>query len=225
MDPFNFPPVAAVFDAVYGGVLWASTWAGAPLAIVLLTVVVRAALIPVGISQVKAEWTRRRLAPALAALQQKYTTNPQKLQEKTLALYRAENASPFAGMLPALAQAPVLSIVYALFIRASIDGHANALLAALLLNVPLGATLVSGAGLPIFAVLLLVIAASAFLTRRTTLRLNPQTPRWLSWLPFIAVPFAAFVPLAATLYLAVSTLWTLGERAVLRRIYWKPVTA
>ncbi len=34
------------------------------------------------------------------------------------------------------------------------------------------------------------------------------------------VVFAAFVPLAATLYLAVSTSWTLVERFVMRRILW-----
>ncbi|CAN5513352.1 hypothetical protein BH10ACT6_BH10ACT6_01030 [soil metagenome] len=30
----------------------------------------------------------------------------------------------------------------------------------------------------------------------------------------------AFVPLAATLYLAVSTAWTLGERGLMRRVLW-----
>jgi YidC/Oxa1 family membrane protein insertase len=45
--------------------------------------------------------------------------------------------------------------------------------------------------------------------------------RLLSWLPFASVIFAAFVPLAATLYLATTTLWTLIERALLRRRFWR----
>jgi YidC/Oxa1 family membrane protein insertase len=45
-----------------------------------------------------------------------------------------------------------------------------------------------------------------------------STTRALSWLPFATVLFAAIVPLAATLYLAVSTTWTLVERTVLRRV-------
>ena len=222
MDPLSFAinlayqgvtALAALFEPVAGS-------ASAVLAIVSLTLIVRAALIPVGVSQVKAERTRRRLAPKLQALQLKYKKNPQKLQEKTMALYRLEKASPFAGIGPSLAQAPILGVVYSLFIRASVDGHANALLAATLLNVPLGSTLpglfAAGAipGLIMFGGLLLVIAASALITRRTA-----TATGWLSWLPLIAVPFAAVVPLAATLYLAVSTLWTLGERAVLRRRY------
>jgi YidC/Oxa1 family membrane protein insertase len=213
MDPISF-----AIHLVYLFVSWLSTFVNPVLAIVLLTVTVRALLIPVGISQTKAEWTRRRIAPLLKALQDRYKKNPKKLQDETMALYKRENASPFAGIGPALAQAPVLATVYGLFVRASIDGHANALLAATLLNVPLGSTLATGGltGVAIFAVLLLVIAASALVTRHTS-----TATGWISWLPLIAVPFAAIVPLAATLYLATSALWTLGERAVLRRIYWR----
>jgi YidC/Oxa1 family membrane protein insertase len=40
----------------------------------------------------------------------------------------------------------------------------------------------------------------------------------LSWLPFITVVFAAVVPLAATIYLSVTTAWTLAERVILRRV-------
>jgi len=213
MDPFSF---AIHLLSLFVGFL--SSWIDPVAAIVVLTVIVRVLLIPVGISQTKAEWNRRRLAPALAQLRERHKKNPQKLQEKTLELYKKEGVSLFAGIGPALAQAPVLAIVYGLFVRASIDGHANALLAATLLNVPLGAHLLTGgvAGIAIFAVLLLVIAASALVTRRMT-----TATGWLSWLPLIAVPFAAIVPLAATLYITVSTLWTLAERAVLRRIYWR----
>ena len=39
----------------------------------------------------------------------------------------------------------------------------------------------------------------------------------LSWAPFITVVFAGFVPLAAALYLTVTTAWTLVERALLRK--------
>ena len=213
MDPFSF---AIHLLSLFVGFL--SSWIDPVAAIVVLTVIVRVLLIPVGISQTKAEWNRRRLAPALAQLRERHKKNPQKLQEKTLELYKKEGVSLFAGIGPALAQAPVLAIVYGLFVRASIDGHANALLAATLLNVPLGAHLLTGgaAGVAIFAVLLLVIAASALVTRRMT-----TATGWLSWLPLIAVPFAAIVPLAAALYITVSTLWTLAERAVLRRIYWR----
>ncbi|MDQ1556364.1 MAG: YidC/Oxa1 family rane protein insertase [Actinomycetota bacterium] len=242
MNFYTFGPVAAVLDAAYSGVTALaalfSPFAGAAsaaIAIVVLTLVVRSALIPVGISQVRAEFTRRRLAPGIAELQKRHKKNPQLLAEKMSELYRVEKASPFAGMLPTLLQAPVLSIVYGLFIQASIGGQANALLSEHLFGVPLGTSLMtllgSGAAWPgvlVYVVLLGVIACVAVLSRRAAVRIAasgvavPMSPgmeaanRILSWLPLITVVFAAFVPLAATLYLTVTTSWTLVERHVLR---------
>jgi YidC/Oxa1 family membrane protein insertase len=45
-----------------------------------------------------------------------------------------------------------------------------------------------------------------------------QLTRVLSFLPFITVVFAAFVPLAAVLYLLTTTSWTVAERVSLRRL-------
>jgi YidC/Oxa1 family membrane protein insertase len=242
MDIFAFAPVAALLDLFYAlvegiaGVLAPiSTPLNTALAIVVLTIIVRTALIPVGISQVKAEWARRRIAPKLQALQRKYKGKPEQLQKKSMALYKAENVSPFAGFLPLLLQAPVISLVYALFIRHDINGHANDLLTQDLGGVALGSPIWQAGwpGILVFIGLFAVMALVAWMTRRTTLRLNPVLPdapanqvtmqRILSWMPFLTIVFAALVPLAATLYLATTTLWTLVERAVLRRRYWGEV--
>ncbi|MBG6053756.1 YidC/Oxa1 family membrane protein insertase [Salinibacterium sp. CAN_S4] len=240
MDPFSLAPLSQILDAAY----WliesiaqfleplAGPWS-AGLAIAPLTLLVRTALIPVGISQVKAEWSRRRIAPKLQALQRKYRKNPEVLQRKTMALYKAENISPFAGFLPMLLQAPVISIVYTLFIRGTIGGHANAMLASTIGGVPLGASLVTTGitwpGILVFAALIVVIGVVAWVSRRISQRLAiqpvdaPAMARLnsaMSWLPFITLIVAAVVPLAAAIYLATTTTWTLVERAILRRRYW-----
>ncbi|HWR86275.1 MAG TPA: membrane protein insertase YidC [Rhodoglobus sp.] len=226
MDPYSIPFVATALDAVHWLVTSLATlltpFAGtgaAALAVVALTVAVRALLIPVGISAVRAELTRRRLAPDLKRLQQRWARNPQRLQAETLALYRREGTSPFAGMLPLLAQAPVLSVVYGLFLARTVNGHANELLPQPFLGVPLGDTLFSAGieGALAFAPVLLVLLAVGTVQRALTLR-QAEAPRWTGWLPYLAVPFAAIAPLAAGLYLAVSSAWTLGERALLRRV-------
>ena len=240
MDLYSFAPIAAILDLAYAGVTALSGLleplagdAAAALAIVALTLVVRAILIPVGISQVRAEFTRRRLAPMLRELQKRYKKQPEILQRKTMELYKTEKASPVAGMLPALAQAPVLFVVYGLFVLHSINGHANALLQGHVLGASLATSLISGTvawpGLIVFAVLLAIIAIVAWLQRRTAQKIAamdataepnataPAMARWLSWLPFITVIFASVVPLAATIYLTVTTSWTLVERTVMRR--------
>ena len=257
MDIYAFAPIATILDAAYAVVTalasslspFAGTFATA-LAIVLITLLVRAALIPVGRSQVRAEFVRRRLAPQLQEIQRRYKKNPELMQRKTAELYAAEKASPFAGCLPTLAQAPVLSTVYGLFILTAINGHPNSLLTDQLFQVPLGTSLVhlvgSGQawpGLLLYVVLLSLIATVAWLSRRTAMSNFPaanspmatgssatgsaittaqpgnlpQLTGILSWMPFITVIFAAIVPLAATLYLTVTTTWTLVERSILRR--------
>ena len=242
MDIYSFAPVAIVLDfasslvsaladlltPLAGGLSTAS-------AIVAITLLVRAALIPVGRSQVRAEFTRRRLAPKLQELQRRYKKNPELLQRKTMELYATEKATPLAGCLPTLLQAPVLSTVYGLFILQGINGHPNALLTEDVFGVALGMPLVGfvgqGAvwpGVLVYIVLLIVIAGVAWLSRRAAVRNAPVSPDSvppamqnltgiLSWMPFLTVIFAGVVPLAATLYLAVTTTWTLVERAVLRR--------
>lgn len=242
MDIYAFAPIAALLELASTGINGLASLlapiAGAQsmaVAIVLLTMLVRVALIPFGVAQMRAELTRRRLAPELRAIQKRHKKNPEQLQRATLELYSREKTSPFAGMLPALAQAPVLSIVYGLFILTTINGHPNGLLSETLLGVPLGtsfsALLGTGEVWPsaaVFLILFGVIGAVAFTSRRVMLAQQieqveavPQAmarmTSILSWMPFITLIFAAIVPLAATIYLTATTAWTLCERAILRR--------
>lgn len=242
LDLYSFAPVAAVLDFAYSGLSWLSAalspiagTAATALAIVALTLIVRTALIPAGVAQMRAELTRARLAPKLRELQKRFKKKPEVLQHKMLELYRDEKTSPFAGMLPALLQAPVLSIVYGLFILGTINGHPNTLLSDTLGSVPLGDSLIVlirggdvWPGVLVYVALLSIIAIVATATRLLSRRYNPPQPdatpemqrvaSWLSWLPFITVVFAAITPLAATIYLTVTTTWTLAERTLLRHV-------
>jgi len=243
MNPYTLGPVAAVLDAAYAVVqhlagllepLFPVAAAGA--AIVVITLLLRSALIPVGVSQARAEADRRRLAPIISQLRQKHAKNPERMQRELMALYSAEKTSPFAGFLPMLIQVPIVSIVYGLFTQLHVNGHSNGLLEQTVFGVPLGTSLLSvfGSGLGlqqivVFGVLLASIAIVATLARRFLAPLPPSTPaaatmpgtesltRILSYLPYLTVLFAAFVPLAATIYLALTTLWSFVERLILRR--------
>jgi len=232
MNLFDFPPFAAALDAASTALGLLGTAVSPGLAIALVTIAIRAALIPLSLAVVRAEGHRRRLAPQLARLRIRYAKNPDRLRTETLALYVAEKVSPIAGFLPGLAQAPVLSLVYALFTSNTINGHANALLHATLFGAPLGRHLIAAVtgALPTDVVavcLIVVIGLIAWLSRRAARRsalpLDPPQQRIaevLSFAPFLTVLFAAVVPLAATLYLAVSTTWTLIERHVMRKLVW-----
>ncbi|MFL2001277.1 YidC/Oxa1 family membrane protein insertase [Microbacterium sp. A1-JK] len=244
MDLFAFPPLAALLDLAYSGLMTLSTAlapltaASAALAVVLVTLLVRAALIPTGIAQAKAEQTRARLAPRLRELQKKHKNDRERLQRETMQLYRDENTSPLAGCLPVLIQAPVVGVLYTLFLHTTIAGHPNALLDETLLGVPLGSTLLGSlsrgdtAGVLVCAAIVVVIAVVGEITRRA-FRMTPVAGDLampaiagglIGALQFVTAVVAAFVPLAAGLYLVVTVTWTLGQRLVLRRIYPAPRT-
>lgn len=235
---YSFGPIAAAISLL-STVLTVFTTALAPLvggpaagiAVILLTMCVRTLLIPVGVSQVRAEKARARIAPRLAELGTRYRKNPEKLVAEQRKVYAEAGTSPFAGCLPALAQMPVVIALYGVFIGAG--GDEGVLLTHSFGGVELGATLVGTAeGLlvePVFVVLLVLLAVVAGATRRhvvlptmrATAVADPQSPVQMSgiftYMHFATVVIAAFVPLAAGLYLLASTAWALGERLVLRR--------
>lgn len=251
MDLYSFAPIAALLDGAYAVVMAitallepAAGTASAALAIVLVTLLVRTALIPVGISQVKATNARRRLAPQLAELQKKHKKDREALQRKTMELYQSENVSPTAGCLPMLLQLPVVSIIYGLFIVTTINGHTNALLTESVFGMPLGASFVrelftgtlDASAAALMVVVVAVIAVVAQLSRTLLAEPLPAQAaepapgmpdlsgamRALTFLPFVTAIIALFVPLAAAIYMTITTIWTFGERAILRRIYPAP---
>jgi YidC/Oxa1 family membrane protein insertase len=243
LDIYAFPPVAAILDLAYTGLMQLAALleplagaASAAASVILLTLVVRAALIPAGIAQAKAEQARSRLAPRLRTLQQRHGRDRERLQRETMKLYADENVSPFAGCLPLLAQAPVVAVVYALFLQSTIAGHANGLLIEQLAGVPLGASVIGAvaggtatvATFGVFGALIAVILVIAEVTRRAfrppAVESADASPlagaaamRLVGILQFTTAVIAMFVPLAAGLYLATTVAWTLVQRVVLRR--------
>ncbi|QPE04324.1 membrane protein insertase YidC [Microbacterium schleiferi] len=243
MDLFAFPPLTALLDTAYRVLMGVSDLltplagaASAALAIAVITLLVRAALIPTGISQARSEQVRTRLAPRLREIQRRFRKNPERMQREMMQLYRDEKTSPLAGILPALIQAPIVGLIYAVFLHPTVAGHPNDLLTEELLGVPLGARLVGSLGelsvevAVVFGILIVLMAVVAEVTRRVFRPAIPPEPdssplasggvqRVLGFLPYLTVVFAAFVPLAAAIYLAVTVTWTLGQRWILRRIY------
>lgn len=200
-------------------------------AIVVFTVGVRLLLLPLSVIQARGARAQTRLAPKIQELSKRYGRTPDRLYREVSALYAAERSSPLAGCLPGLAQAPFFMLMYRVFASSTIAGHTNALLVHGLFGVPLGqqfASTVAGFGLLsgptlVFACLFLLLIAVAWVTSRRIRRtmgdqVQPEALRGLMpLLPFGTLLAAAVLPLAAGIYLLVTTAWTAGERTVLYR--------
>ncbi|MFF5208562.1 YidC/Oxa1 family membrane protein insertase [Streptosporangium sp. NPDC000396] len=201
------------------------------LAIILFTLGVRLLLLPLSVMQARGARAQALLAPKVQALKKRHGRDPERLRRELGALYAREKTSLTAGCLPGMAQMPFFMVMYQAFASSTIAGHANALLTHGMFGVPLGqqfASTVAGFGLLsgptlVFAGLFLLLFAVALVTSRRARRtmgdqVQPEMLRnVMPLLPFGTLLVAAVLPLAAGLYLLVTTAWTAAERAVLYR--------
>lgn len=82
------------------------------VAIILLTITVRIALLPLAIKQIRSQHEMQRLQPLLKALEQKYKGNRQRLNEEKMKLMKEHQVNPLGGCLPLLLQIPIFIALY-----------------------------------------------------------------------------------------------------------------
>jgi YidC/Oxa1 family membrane protein insertase len=109
-----FQPLIDVFETVLKffhnsvGVPWG--WS-----IVLLTVVVRALLVPLTLKQFHSMQRLQRLQPQLKEIQTKYKDDKGRQQQEMMKFYKENQVNPFGSCLPLVAQLPVfISLFYML---------------------------------------------------------------------------------------------------------------
>ncbi|HET6712219.1 MAG TPA: YidC/Oxa1 family membrane protein insertase [Actinomycetota bacterium] len=83
------------------------------VAIIILTLVLRFLLFPLGMKQIKSMQAMQALQPKIKEIQKRYKGNKQKAQEETMRLYKEAGVNPLGGCLPVLAQFPLLIAMYA----------------------------------------------------------------------------------------------------------------
>jgi YidC/Oxa1 family membrane protein insertase len=101
------------------------SWA---LAIIGLTVTIRAALIPIFVKQIKSSRNMQMLQPKMKELQKKYGHDRQRLAEESMKLYKETGTNPFASCLPLLLQMPVFFALFRLVDHAAKSGTGNGFL-------------------------------------------------------------------------------------------------
>ncbi len=110
-----FSPLISVFESILVFIhehLVGGSWG---LAIIGLTIVVRAVMLPLTVSQFRSMQRMQSLAPEIKALQEKYKEDKQRQQQEMMNFYRENKVNPFASCLPLVLQLPVfISLFYML---------------------------------------------------------------------------------------------------------------
>ncbi len=82
------------------------------VAIILLTVLIKAAFYPLSAKSYKSMAQMRELAPRLQSMKEKFGDDKQKMQQAMMEMYRTEKINPMSGCLPILVQIPVFIALY-----------------------------------------------------------------------------------------------------------------
>ena len=80
--------------------------------IILLTIVIRLVLLPLGIKQVRSMQHMQIVQPKIKQIQAKFKGNKQRQQEEIMKLYKEFGVNPFSGCWPVLLQFPILIAMY-----------------------------------------------------------------------------------------------------------------
>src|ERR1700693_411501 len=117
-----FSPLISAFESVMVFIhahLVGGSWG---LAIVGLTVLIRAVLVPLTFRQLKSMQEMQRLAPEINKLKEKYKDDKQRQQQEIMKFYQEHKINPLASCLPLLLQIPVfISLFYML--RSDLKKH------------------------------------------------------------------------------------------------------
>jgi YidC/Oxa1 family membrane protein insertase len=126
----SIPVISPIFQGILDSIGWILAQIFAVvgnygLAIIVLTILVRVVLLPLGIKQIRSMHNMQSLQPKIKALQAKYKGNKQKQQEEIMKLYRESGVNPLSGCWPVLLQFPILIAMYAVLRPPVIAAPAN----------------------------------------------------------------------------------------------------
>ena len=202
------------------------------MSIVMLTVVVRAALLPLAVKQYRSMKAMATVAPQLKALQQKYKDDKQRQQQEVMKFYQENKINPFASCLPLLAQLPFfLGLFYLLQddLRneicaqtarvcsevAAADRPAGTVNAEQFLFIPDLTDKATGGVL--VALIVLYIASQLISSLLMSVSADRNQRLLILGLPFVFTVFIINFPAGLIVYWITTNLWTMGQQYVIRR--------
>ncbi|QWZ10698.1 membrane protein insertase YidC [Nocardioides panacis] len=227
--------VMSGFHSVFGALLGPeSGWAWV-LSIIGLTLVIRAALIPLFVKQIKSSRNMQLLQPKVKELQKKYGHDRERLAQETMALYKETGTNPFASCLPILLQMPIFLALFRLIDHAS-KGETRGVLTqqqvdqlenAKIFGARIADSFTKADGQVnvqiLAAVLVIAMTATTFLTQRQLMSKNmpadamtgqyaQQQKMLLYVLPVVFAVGGIAFPIGVLFYWTTSNLWTMCQQ-------------
>ena len=206
------------------------------LSIICLTLVIRIALIPLFVKQIKSSRNMQLIQPKVKELQKKYGHDRERLAAETMALYKESGTNPFASCLPIILQMPIFLALFRLIDQAAknptdpkgkMTVELNEQFAnAVFLGAKISDTFLSTDSFNVrmlAAILVVAMTATTFLTQRQLMSKNmpadaltgpyaQQQKLLLYVLPVVFAVGGIAFPIGVLFYWTTSNLWTMGQQ-------------
>lgn len=176
-------------------------------AIIILTILIKAAFFKLSETSYKSMANMRKLAPRMKALKDRYGDDKERLNQAMMEMYKTEKINPLGGCLPILVQIPVFIALYWVLLESVELRHAPFILWLNNLTEP-----------DPYFVLPLIMGVSMFIQQK----LNPPPPdpmqeKIFMALPFVFTVFFAFFPSGLVLYWTVNQLLSISQQWYITR--------
>jgi YidC/Oxa1 family membrane protein insertase len=200
------------------------SWGGA---IIALTILTRAILIPLTYRQLKGMRAMQALQPQIKEIQEKYKNDRQRMQQEMMRFYQENKVNPFATCIPLLAQIPVFITLFSVLrneLPADIGcqaGHCGSEASFLFIN-----DLTAKAhGAELIALLVLYVGTQLVSSMVMTITADKSQRMMMMLLPFVFVIFVVNFPAGLVLYWITTNFWTIGQQYTIQRLIPAPHVA
>jgi len=175
--------------------------------IILLTILVKFALMWFSNKSYYSMAKMRAIAPRLATLKEEHGDDRMKMSQEMMAIYKEEKVNPMAGCLPILMQMPIFLALYWVLVESVELRHAPWIL-----------WIQDLSAMDPWFILPLLMGASMFIQQQ----LNPQPAdpmqaKVMKFLPIIFTAFMLFFPAGLVLYWTVNNLFSMTHQYIVNK--------
>jgi YidC/Oxa1 family membrane protein insertase len=197
------------------------------MAIIALTIVTRALLIPLTYKSLKGMRALQALQPQIKEIQAKYKNDRQRMQQEMMRFYQENKVNPFASCIPLLAQLPVFITLFFVLKEELPDdigckaGECGSEASFLFIS----DLTAKAAGGELIALLILYVGTQLISGMVMSITADKSQRIMMFALPFIFVPFVITFPAGLVLYWITTNIWTIGQQYTIQRLIPAPQVA
>jgi len=182
------------------------------IAIILLTIVVRAILFYPSLKSATAMEEMKALQPQMNALREKYKKEPQKLNQEIMKLYKEHKVNPLGGCLPMLLQLPFFVALYNV-LSVSIE-----LRQASFIPFWIGDLSVHD---PFYILPILMGVSMIYTMKMTSTSIDPQQQKMMMYMNVAMIFLFAWLPAGLLLYITLSNVLSIVQQLYVRKLLAK----